>query len=219
MNKLPLYRIKVSEEDDLTGVNFVSLVDNPAMDVNFLAFSTVESFFKKSTVYKKMLFGPLIVANKPRYRRDEVRGEYNVVFEPSDIEIIQRQFRKLNNLMYIIFQHTTQKVDGIVTQQWIVQDPNNDLASHLGFKPNVGDWYGGVYIEDDYFFNTYVKGAKEDRVKGFSIELNSFLERLQFSKFSQEDDLYEMLFRKLIEGGDNNSIESILNNIYKKFNQ
>lgn len=42
MKKLPIYKLTVSMEDENSGVDYVALVDNPAIEKNFQAFSKVE---------------------------------------------------------------------------------------------------------------------------------------------------------------------------------
>ena len=175
MEKLPLYRIVINEEDELTGVDFISLVDEPAIEINWMAFSSVDFNFKVEKD-KQILYGPLMVADKIMYRNDEVRGEYNVKFLKQDIESIVKKFSKNNFNNNISFMHSGQAVKGTLVEHFIVREG----MTVPGFE-NIpdGTWMGRVYIEDENFWMDYVK---TDIVKGFSIEINGLLQRQDFSK-------------------------------------
>jgi hypothetical protein len=175
MEKLPLYRIVINEDDELTGVDFISLVDEPAIEVNWLAFSSVHFDFKVEKD-KQILYGPLMITDKIMYRNDDIRGEYNVKFLKQDIESIVKKFSKNNFNNNISFMHSGQVVKGTLVEHFIVREG----MTVPGFE-NIpdGTWMGRVYIEDEKFWMDYVK---TDIVKGFSIEINGLLQRQDFSK-------------------------------------
>lgn len=175
MEKLPLYRIVINEDDELTGVDFISLVDEPAIEVNWLAFSSVHFDFKVEKD-KQILYGPLMITDKIMYRNDDIRGEYNVKFLKQDIESIVKKFSKNNFNNNISFMHSGQVVKGTLVEHFIVREG----MTVPGFE-NIpdGTWMGRVYIEDEKFWMDYVK---TDIVKGFSIEINGLLQRQEFSK-------------------------------------
>jgi hypothetical protein len=175
MEKLPLYRIVINEDDELTGVDFISLVDEPAIEINWMAFSS-EHFDFKVEKDKQILYGPLMIADKIMYRNDDIRGEYNVKFLKQDIESIVKKFSKNNFNNNISFMHSGQMVKGTLVEHFIVREG----MVVPGFE-NIpdGTWMGRVYIEDESFWMDYVK---TDIVKGFSIEINGLLQRQEFSK-------------------------------------
>ncbi len=103
MKKLPVWKLTIKEDD--SGVDFVALVDFPAIEKNFQAFSKAKSTFQVQDEKKKILSGPLMIADMPIYRRSVDKGEYYAVFEADTIEkIAQRYFKnKFNtnvNLMH-----------------------------------------------------------------------------------------------------------------------
>ena len=66
MDKLPIYRFLVPENDDEIGVSAVALVDYPAIEMNWQAFSANQYQFKADTE-KRIISGPLMVAELPIY--------------------------------------------------------------------------------------------------------------------------------------------------------
>jgi hypothetical protein len=80
MKKLPLYRVKL-KNDDKTAVYAVSLVDSPAIEVDWLKLSEELQMSFASQEDKQMLYGPLLIPGKLIFRRDEKTGEeFNIVF-------------------------------------------------------------------------------------------------------------------------------------------
>jgi hypothetical protein len=68
------------------------------------------------------------------------------------------------------------QVKGTLVENFIIKEG----MSVPGFESiPVGSWMGCVYIEDENFWSNFVKN---DIVRGFSIEINGFLSRQDFSK-------------------------------------
>jgi hypothetical protein len=182
-NKLPTYRIIINEDDETTGVDFISLVSEPATEENWLAFSNIRFDFEAQKD-KRMLFGPLMVVEKRMYRNDEKFGEYNVFFTKDDIQSIVKKFSKNNFNNNISFEHMGIQVKGTLVENFIIKE--GMVVPGFETVP-VGSWMGCVYIEDESFWTNFVKN---DIVKGFSIEINGFLSRQEFSK---EKDMWELI--------------------------
>ena len=72
--KLPIYNLEINEDDQETGVNFVALVDSPAIERNWVAFNKQQTFIANQE--KQIVSGPLMVADLPIYRQDAILGEY-----------------------------------------------------------------------------------------------------------------------------------------------
>jgi hypothetical protein len=173
-NNLPIYRIVIDENDMNTGVDFISLVNEPAIEENFIAFNSSQFNFKAEKE-KQMLYGPLMIPNKMIYRNDQKFGEYNVYFNSDDIEIIVKKFAKNNFNNNISFEHMGLVVRGTLIENFIIKD--GMIIPGFENLP-VGTWFGCVYIQDEKFWNDFVKN---DIVKGFSIEINGFMQREAFS--------------------------------------
>lgn len=172
---LPTYRITIDENDTTTGVDFISLVKDPAIEETFLTFNTSKLHFEAQKD-KQILFGPLMVPKKRIYRNDENMGEYYVFFEQEDIEMIVKKFSKNNFNNNISFEHLGLIVKGTLVENFLIKE--GMIIPGFEEMP-VGTWMGSVYIEDEYFWTNFVKN---EIVKGFSIEIQGFLQRQDFSK-------------------------------------
>jgi len=183
MENIPVFKIIIDENDEMTGVDMISLVDEPAMEVNWLKMSKLKNLDFQANKDKKMLYGVFIMPDQKIERYDENLGKYYVVFEKPEIEKIVKKFNKNNFNKNINFMHGDMMVEGYVVENFITSDK---IKANFGFEVPEGAWVGSVYIENDEFWNDYVK---TDMLRGFSIEIKSWLIETQMKK----EGLYEQL--------------------------
>ncbi len=169
LNGLPVYKMTIDEFDNLTGVEFISLVDAPAIEVNWVALSKKKLKLFAGSVDKQILTGPAMIPDMAIYRSDEQMGEYYVSFDKSEIESIQRKFNKEKRTLGINYQHQSdsQVSSAVIIEQWFITDKANDKSNAFGFDLPVGTWMVSVYIADKEF---WTKEIKSGNVRGFSIE-------------------------------------------------
>lgn len=184
-NKLPIYKIKVDPSKKSAGVFAVSLVDQPAIEVDWIKLNKEILFFEN--IDQQMLYGPLLIPGKQIFRRHPETGEeFYIVFEADVIEIIARKYNKEKLTDQFNIMHSDKKVEAYLAENWIVKEP--DASQAYGFNLPVGTWFGGVKVEDEKFWKSEVR---TEMVKGFSVEIRADLELMDFSKMiSQEIDKY-----------------------------
>lgn len=186
MDKLPLYKIKVNE--DLTsneGIDFVSLVDYPAIESNWIAFNKQpqKTYFDTD---KQMLYGAILIPDKPIYRFSQDMGEYNVTFPVESVIALVRKLQAQKKTINLNYQHQkdSQISDAVIQEIWLTGV--NDKSKDFGFDFPVNTAMVGVYIGDKKFWNEEVKSGN---VKGFSIEgfldmeLKSIKHKMNTQKF------------------------------------
>lgn len=175
--KLPIYKIVVSPEDDTTGVYAVSLVDEPAIEVDWIKLSKeIVEYQFSANKDKQMLFGPLLIPDKLIYRRDEKGNEYNIVFDKDTIQIIADKYNE-NKLGDVFnFQHSDKKVEAVLLQNWITGKV--DKSQDYGFSLPEGAWFGGVKVKDEEF---WLEEVKTEKVKGFSVEIMAGTELIEMT--------------------------------------
>jgi hypothetical protein len=170
MRELPIYDIKLT--DDNQGVGFISLVDVPAIGVDWIKLSNESQLSFKADKEKQLLYGPFLIPNKLIYRHDEKMGEYYVRFSKEEIEKIASKFNEDLNNKNINFQHSDQKVEAFVASNWMIEG-EHDKSHNMGFDLPEGTWFGGVKVKDLSFWTDKVK---TDEVRGFSVEILADLE-------------------------------------------
>lgn len=166
MNKdLPIYDVILKDDDQ--GVGMISLVDDPAIKVNWIKLAKQASLAFKTDKEKQMLYGPFLIPNMLIYRYDEHNGEYYVRFSREEIDKIATKFNEDLNNKNINFMHTNEAVDAFVAQNWLIEN-EQDKSRGLGFDLPEGTWFGGVKVKDEKFWQNKVKS---EEVKGFSVEI------------------------------------------------
>lgn len=196
MKKLPVYSVVLN--DDTQGVGFISLVDEPAIMVDWIKLSKQVDLNFKSDKAKQLLYGPFLIPDMLIYRRNPDGEEYYVKFKKEQIESIANKFNKDRNSNNINFQHSELTVDAYVAENWIIS--GEDKSKGLGFDLPEGTWFGGVKVEDQKFWNTEVSN---DVVKGFSVEIMADLE-LELSniknKQTQMENEIKLASANLVDG-------------------
>ena len=163
-DELPIYRFVVSEDDE-SEVTAVALVDTPAIEMNWQAFNAFKSFAADKE--KRIISGPLMVAELPIYRRDE-QGEYYGLFTAEDIYNIRNKFFKRNYTQEVNAMHdSTQMIEGVYMIESFIIDSDRGIHSPSGFKLSNGSWFGSYKVDNDEVWNDFVKTGE---FKGFSVE-------------------------------------------------
>ena len=194
MEKLPLYRIVVNP-DDTSGVYAVSLVDEPAIEVDWIKLSkTIEIKFSANKD-KQLLYGALLVPDKIIYRRDDNGNEYNIIFDKETIETISDKFNKNKFTDVFNFQHSNKMVQAYLKENWLVENP--DKSNKYGFELPEGTWFGAVKVEDENFWNEYVSNGE---VRGFSVELKCDVELVELSNQNKNKQIINLMEVKRKDG-------------------
>lgn len=167
LNGLPVFKIFINESlDNKEGIDFISLVDHPAIEVNWVAMSANSPLKINFNQDQKLLYGPILIPDLPIYRNDPVNGEYYVVFSKEEIQTIVRKFQKQNKNLNLNYQHQpNSQINAVVQELWLTGA--NDKSKDYGFNLPVGSAFAVTYVEDNVFWNEQVKTGN---VKGYSIE-------------------------------------------------
>lgn len=163
MDKLKKYNVVPSNSD----VYAISLVDEPAVDSNFIALSKQKPMeFKIQNEERRMLYGVALRADYPIYRRygDE---EFYLTFGKDAIRRLMTKFMKNFGQRSWTKDHMDFAEGLTVVESWIVEDVENDKANALGIENfSEGSWCIGAKVDDDEIWQS----IKEGRWKGFSVE-------------------------------------------------
>ena len=175
--RLPTYKIIVNPDDNETGVYGISLVDEPAIEVDWIKLSKeLEDIFFSAQKDKQMLFGPLLIPDKLILRRASNGDLYNIVFDKDTIQTIADKYNETGDNKTFNFQHSDRVVDAVLLQNWITG--NVDKSQDYGYSLPEGTWFGGVKVKDESFWMNEVKSEK---VKGFSIEIKAETELIKMT--------------------------------------
>jgi len=163
---MKIVELILDDNEDLTGIEAISIVENPAIEEDFIALKGEILTLKEVDKEKKILLGALLVPNKPIYRKNGDE-EYYIYFSRETVrKASQIYLQKGNqNNSTLEHQHTIKGLS--LVESWIVEDSKKDKTALYGLEYPVGTWVGAVKVNNDQIWEEFVKTGK---VKGFSIE-------------------------------------------------
>lgn len=156
-------------EDDNTGLDAISLVSTPAVEIDFLCFEkedSVEISFSANED-KHIISGIALRADFPIYRRNG-DYEYYVVFTKEIIRKIVNKYAKNGLFNSVNLQHNdlnfTNKA--IMIESYII-DKERGICPIEFSDIEDGSWYVSFHIEDEMLWNEVKDG---NILKGFSVQ-------------------------------------------------
>lgn len=159
---LETYKLEIKDG----GVFAVSFVRSPAVKINALTFE----INKSNNEEKRLVVAPLITANNPIFRRDEVRGEHYVIFTKELIsDVIEKLSKEGNELKYNIY-HSGKLITGVFMIESYQVDLDRGVRPPENIDVEDGTWIATFKIENEDLWNL----IKDEKVKGLSIEGNFF---------------------------------------------
>jgi hypothetical protein len=165
--KLPVYKLDINEFDEETGIDFVSLVENAAIQKDFLAFSETPIKFAIQDEEKRIVTGAAMIADLPIYRRDDIRGEYYVVFDKESIFKIAKKWARSNQYNSVNAHHKTPIMNGVSLFESYIIDRERGVMPPIGFEEVAdGSWFVSYLIDNDEVWSK----VKSGEFKGFSVE-------------------------------------------------
>jgi hypothetical protein len=164
---MKLIELIIDENMELSGIDAISIVENPAIEENWIALNKQTSFkFAEIDAEKKIIMGALLVPDKPIYRRDEENGEYNIFFSKDTIRKCMEMYFKNGNQSNATFEHMETITGLTMVESWIVEDTEKDKSKLYELNVPVGTWMGTMKVYNNEIWEIIKAGT----VKGFSIE-------------------------------------------------
>lgn len=166
-NNLPLFEACIDIKDTETGMFVVSLVDKPANERDFVAFEEVKQIqtYSISNDEEQKVFGLIMEADKPIYRRDEQGFEYYITYNSKTIEVMAEKYFKMGLQNNVDTMHNFEMEDGITLTQMFIKNTEKGV-NPTGFEDvNDGSLFAEFHIENEDVWNDIKKGE----YKGFSL--------------------------------------------------
>jgi hypothetical protein len=173
---LPIYEIKIDLSDENTGVEYNSLVHDPAHMISFQTFKKVQRY--EFNDEEKVVSGVAISADTPIYRNDGF-DEYYVVFTKDAIKDIIHDYAVAEGV-YMIHSYQIDKSKGFTAPE--------------RFKDaNDGSWITSYKFENDELYQR----VKSGEMTGFSIEGTFVMDEFRaFKRISELLDQIELKMKK-----------------------
>jgi hypothetical protein len=162
---MDIVELFIDEEDEVSGIEAVSIVESPAIESDFIALKNQEFKFAEVNKEKRILMGAALIPNKPIYRKNE-DNEYYIYFSKATVRKASELFFIRGNQNNSTLEHQMPLTGLTAVESWIVED-EKDKTRFYDLDVPIGTWMLSMKVHNDDVWNDYVKSGK---VKGFSIE-------------------------------------------------
>ena len=181
---MKIVELILDENQDASGIEAISIVENPAIEEDFVALKSDEIKLAEVNKDKKILMGALLIPNKPIYRNNG-EDEYYIYFSKDTVLKASQMYLTKGHQNNSTLEHQHELSGLSLVESWIVEDDVHDKSRKYGMNVPVGTWMGAVKVNNDEVWNDYVKTGK---VKGFSIE-GYFADKMERPKESIKEDM------------------------------
>ena len=163
--EIPVYELMIRDDD--SEVDFISLVDMPATERDFMAFNN-KQVYKIENEERRIISGPLMLADKLIFRTNDEIGNHYVKFSKDTIQKIAIKYAKRGYQKNVNVMHDEQlKLEGVVLFESFITDKERGISPMKGYEDAAdGSWFGSMYVENDQAW----QAVKENKLKGFSVE-------------------------------------------------
>jgi len=164
--ELPIKKAIIDVEDSEMGLKTVSLVSDPAIQINWIKFNK-QSEIKLAIQNedKRIIFTPVLIPNQLIYRN--IAGEeFNLMFDKETIELVEQKWVKDNLSSAVDIEHSSKLIDGVTFFESVLLN-NERFATAKGFEGlPEGTWFLTGKVESD---DVWTK-IKSGEVNGVSID-------------------------------------------------
>lgn len=181
---------KYSVVGDSSDVYAISLVEEPAIEIDYVAFDKDKEtkpnlkFIEDKQNEKYMILGPALVPDKNIYRNYD-GNEFYVSFSAECIEKLSYKFmRTCYGDGCFTKDHESFAQGCSLAESWI-KTSENDKSVDYGFDCPIGTWFIAAKIDSIDLWDSIKKGER----KGFSIESWVDLEEIIENKDKKENDM------------------------------
>ena len=162
---IPVYDAIIS--DEATGMFKISLVDDPAVMSNFLAFDNNRKvvMYKVEDEEKRLVRGVVMRADFPIYRYDQNFGEYYIIYKADQIRVMAEKYLLESRQNDVNLMHEKDSdVEGVQMVQYFIKGSGISVE---GFDEIAdGSLFAEFHIVNDVIWDA----VKEGTYKGFSLE-------------------------------------------------
>ena len=201
--KLPVFELLIDDNNPESGVNMVSLVDSPAIQVGWMHFDEHKSVqFAIENEEKRIIYGALLIPDQKIYRFDEqTNEEFYVTMSKEAIYKVRERFMRNRYTNNTNAQHNEKVLfDDVYMVETFLSDKSKGINPPTQFAdlPD-GTWFAAFKVDNETVWTDFVKTGVftgfsiEGQFKMKRIELNSNLIKNKMSTFKEQ---FSELFAK-----------------------
>jgi hypothetical protein len=188
---MKLIEFKFNRKKKNAGIKAMSIVEHPAMEVNFIKLAKEEKEIMLAVDKKQhIITGPALIPNKKIYRSAkslEDSEDGYIFFSADTIKKLAEAYMETEQMNEITLGHEGKTKDLKTIESWIVLDAEKDKAKVLGFDVPAGTWMLSHKVNNDDIWNKIENGE----LNGYSIEASD-LDKLELSEDIKTEDIVDV---------------------------
>lgn len=194
-NGLDIFEMVISTLGD--GIKYISLVDEPAVERNFVCFSKQKEQdvvrFNVESDEKRLISGVLMMANYPILR---VNGDYKyyIIYSPETIKIMAEKMLIEGTFKQTDVMHNNEVFNGMNLVELFIKDETKGIVPNYLKDIPDGSLIGTFHVENDAAWNEIKNGGF---LKGFSIE--GLFTPVQLKKENNNENNIEVKMKNLFK--------------------
>jgi len=161
---MDIIELFIDEEDEVSGIEAISVVENPAIESDFIALKKQEFKLAEIDKEKRLIMGAALIPNKPIYRQNEDQ-EYYIYFSKTTVRKASELFFIRGNQNNATLEHQLELKGLTAVESWIVES-EQDKSRMYDLNVPMGTWMVSMKVLNDEVWEQVKSGV----VKGFSIE-------------------------------------------------
>ena len=197
---MDIVELFIDENDEVSGIEAISVVENPAIEENFIALKNQEFKLAEVDKEKRILMGAALIPSKPIYRTNG-KQEYYIYFSKATVRKASELFFINGNQSNSTLEHQLELKGLTAVESWIVES-EQDKSRMYDLNVPMGTWMVSMKVNNDDVW----KKVKAGEIKGFSIE-GYFADKLERPNEPVKDEMkepcydgYEMIGFKIKNG-------------------
>lgn len=183
MEKPKIIYLDIEDDDMYSGVEAISFVDNPAIEINWQTYNKNKKPIERFALneVKRIVTSPVMLAETPIYRYSEELGEYYVKYSADTIFRMRNKYIMEGRQNSVNEDHDPKKkVQNVyMVESFIVGDK---VKSELYPDLPSGTWVASFYITNEKYWNEKIMSGE---FKGFSLE-GFFIENYEMQMLNEK---------------------------------
>jgi hypothetical protein len=190
-----------------SGIDAISIVEAPAIESNFIALKSHEIKFAQVDAEKRILMGPILIPDKPIFRKQVMNGEmqeFYVYFSKDTVRKASQMFLMKGKQGNATIEHELAVKGVCMVETWIKEDMEKDKSAIYGMNDPIGTWMGCLKVSNDEVW----ADAKDGKFKGFSIEGYFADKSMPLSKVETDEEKLAKVIDILTEFQKSNKVNN-----------
>lgn len=191
---MKIYKVVIDDDEQL-GMDAISLVESPAVEYDFLAFSKdgERMDFTQFDDDKREITGVVCLADTPILRKNDRYGIHCILFDKDTIKKMVLRYFKNNLQNQVNIEHQGPMIEGLTMIESYIKDSNRNVSPVEFQDVPDGSWLATFKVENDEVWDDI---KERHSLKGFSLQgLFAYGDEVKLSEVEDYDTWLEDIYK------------------------